>query len=334
MNLKRKCRNFLRLLVLPAAFVVLPVTGQTAPLAVGVCDDFESGQANWTISPGTGYGGISSATSSSPSNSMFLNGGTVTATSIAVDTSSALFTNLTMWIRRGHDSFSEDPDPFENLVVEYLDNVGTWMELGTFGGNGQPGGIYVRSYLLSAAGRHAGMRLRFRMVDFGGVDEDFWHVDDVCFDQVPAPSLLVSKIAQTVNDPVNGGTNPKAIPGAVLRYTVGVTNQGDGSPAVGSIVITDPLPAEAALFVDTAGGDPIVFVDGAVPSGLGYSYAADVTFSNQPGGGAPYTYIPVPDVQGYDPLVTGYRIQPTGTMNPAVGSSFPSFNIRFLVRLE
>jgi hypothetical protein len=61
-SLKRKCRILLRLLMLPAAFAMLPGTGQTAPLAVGVCDDFESGQANWTISAGTGFSGISSAT--------------------------------------------------------------------------------------------------------------------------------------------------------------------------------------------------------------------------------------------------------------------------------
>lgn len=314
--------------------VVVTELAPPPPLAVGVCDNFESGLTNWTVAAGTGFGGISSATSSSPSNSLFVNGGTVTVTSIVVNTSSVLFTDITMWIRRGNDAFSEDPDPGENLVVEYLNNVGTWVALETFSGNGQPGQIFVRSYSLPAAGRHAGMQLRFRMTNGDGVDADFWHVDDVCFDQTPAPSLLVSKIVQTVTDPVNGVTNPKAIPGAILRYTVGVTNQGNGSPAADSIVITDPLPAGTALFVDASGGDPMVFVDGPVASGLAYSYAANVTFSNQPGGGAPYNYTPVPDVQGYDPLVTGYRIQPTGTMNPAIGSNFPSFNIRLLVRIE
>ena len=45
--------------------------------------------------------------------------------------------------------------------------------------------------------------------------------------------------------------------------------------------------------VDTGSGDPIVFVDGAISSGLSYNFASDVTFSNQVGGGAPFTYIPV-----------------------------------------
>ena len=314
--------------------VVVTELAPPPPLAVGVCDNFESGLTNWTVAPGTGFGGISSATASSPINSLFLNGGTVTVTSRSIDTSSALFTNLTMWIRRGDDDFSEDPDPGENLVVEYLNNVGNWVALESFNGNGNAGQIFVRSYTLPAAGRHAGMRLRYRMTNGDGIDADFWHVDDVCFNQTPTPILLVSKIAQTVTDPVNGGTNPKAIPGAIVRYTVGVSNQGTGSPAANSIVITDPLPAGTALFVDTSGGAPITFVNGSVSSGLGYSYAANVTFSNQAGGGPPYNYIPVPDGQGYDPLVTGYRIQPTGTMNAAVGNNFPSFNIRLLVRIE
>lgn len=334
MSLIRKYRIFLRLLVLPAAFVFMPGAAYTAPLVVGACDDFESGQANWTINPGTGFGGVSAATAASPSNSLFVNGGTVTATSNVVDTTDVWLSDLAIWIRRGSNAFSDRPDQNEDLIVEYQDNVGTWITLEFFNGNGQPGQIFIRNYLLPAAGRHAGMRLRFSMTGGNGANVDFWHIDDVCFNRTPAPSLLVSKIAQTVSDPVSGITNAKAIPGAVVRYTVGVTNQGDGSPAADSVIITDPLPPQSALFVDTLGGDPIVFVDGAASSGLGYSYAANVTFSNQPGGGAPYNYTPFPDGQGYDPLVTGYRIQPTGTMNPAVGTNLPSFNIRLLVRIE
>ena len=167
-----------------------------------------------------------------------------------------------------------------------------------------------------------------------GAIYDFWHVDDVCLNQTPVPRLLVSKIAQTLTDPVNAGTNPKAIPGAVVRYTVGVSNQGVGLPAPNSIVITDPLPAGTALYVASSGGDPVEFIDGAVPSGLTYVYATAVRYSNQVGGGAPYTYVPVPDAQGYDPAVTGYRINPAGTMNAAVGGNVPSFNIRFRVRIQ
>ncbi|MDH4124227.1 MAG: hypothetical protein OEW64_00665 [Gammaproteobacteria bacterium] len=334
MSLVRKFGFGLRLLVLPMALVALPGTSYAVPLAVGACEDFESGLANWTIGPGTGFAGISAATSASPSNSLFVNGGTVTASSNVIDTTDVWFSDLVMWIQRGSNAFSDRPDQDEDLVVEYLDNVGAWVALEVFSGNGQPGQVFARNYLLPAAGRHASMRLRFRMTGGDGFGQDFWHVDDICLVQIPSPSLLVSKIAETASDPVNGSANPRAIPQALVRYTIAVTNEGNGSPAAGSIIITDPVPAQSALFVGTTSGDPVIFVDGIVPSGLSYSYAADVTFSNQPGGGTPYNYIPVPDGQGYDPMVTGYRIQPSGTMNPAIGSSFPSFSIQLLVRIQ
>ena len=57
------------------------------------------------------------------------------------------------------------------------------------------------------------------MTGGSGATFDYWHVDDVCFTQTIVPVLLVSKIAQTLSDPVNGGSNPKAIPGAVVQYT-------------------------------------------------------------------------------------------------------------------
>lgn len=314
--------------------VVVTETAVPGPIAVGSCDDFESGIGNWTINPTTGAGGISSATSSSPSSSLYVNGGIVNATSIVVDTTDIWFSNLTMWIRRGSDFFSEDPDSGENLVVEYLNNVGTWVALETFSGSGGQGQIFNRSYNLPAAGRHANLQVRFRMTAGSGAPFDFWHIDDVCFDQTIEPSLLVSKVAQTLTDPVNGSSNPKAIPGAVVQYTLGVSNQGLGSPDLDSIVITDPLPAGTALFVDTSGGDPIAFIDGSVSSGLAFTYASDVAFSNQVGGGPPYTYVPVPDGQGFDPVITGYRVNPTGVMNPTVGSSVPSFNVQLRVRIE
>ena len=314
--------------------VVVTEVAPAGPLAVGSCDYFDTGLSNWSVNALTGFAGTSSATSLSPTDSMYVNGGIVTVTSSLVDTSDPSFADLTMWVRRGSDTFSEDPDAGENLVLEYLDDLGTWVALETFNGTGAAGQIYNRSYTLPAAGRHTNFQLRFRMTGGSGATFDYWHVDDVCFTQTIVPVLLVSKIAQTLSDPVNGGSNPKAIPGAVVQYTLGVSNQGPGPVDADSIVISDPLPAGVALYVDTSGGDPITFTDGAVASGLVYSYATDVTYSNQPGGGPPYNYTPVPDPQGFDPAITGYRINPTGTMNGASGANVPSFNLRVRVRVQ
>lgn len=304
-------------------------------IGVGSCDDFESGlSTNWNINATSGFAGVSGATSSSPSSSMFLNGGIVDVQSNIIDTSDVSLSDLTMWIRRGSDNFSEDPDGGEDLVVEYLDDVNNWLALETFSGSGGPGQTFVRTYNLPAAGRHAGFRLRFRMTGGSGVDWDFWHVDDVCFDQLVIPQLQIAKLAQTLSDPINGTSGPKAIPGAIVQYTIALVNQGSGPVDADSLVITDPLPSDTALYVSTISGDPVSFTDGATPSGLAYNYATDVSFSNQPGGGAPYDYTPVADPQGFDPAVTGYRVAPTGSMNGASGGNIPGFNITLRVRIE
>jgi len=309
-------------------------TASSGPMTVGSCDYFESGINNWTINAGTGLAGISGATSSSPTRSLFLNGGTVEVTSIVVDTSDVLFTDLTMWVRRGRKTFSDDPDNGENLVVEYLDSGNTWQALETFTGNGGPGQIYSRTYNLPAGGRHTNFQLRYRMTNGSSLVEDFWHIDDVCFGQAQVPVLQVAKVQQLLSDPINGAASPYAIPGAYVEYRIVVTNQGPGPVDSDSLVLTDPMPVGVALYVDTGGGDPISFDDGATTSGLSYNYASDVTFSSQPGGGAPYDHAPAPDTDGFDPAITGYRIAPSGTMNASTGGSNPSFSVTLRVRIE
>jgi uncharacterized repeat protein (TIGR01451 family) len=144
---------------------------------------------------------------------------------------------------------------------------------------------------------------------------------------------VVSKTSQVISDPVNNATNPKRIPGSITEYSVTVTNTGPGFVDASTLVITDPVPANSQLYVSTASGDPVVFVDGTPPSGLSFSYATDVTYSNQPGGGAPFNYTPVPDANGCDVNVTGLRVAPTGMMNAAGVAGNPSFTVRFHVRV-
>ena len=239
-----------------------------------------------------------------------------------------------MWIRRGSDAFSEYPDAGEDLVVEYLDNTNTWQVLETVPGGGAAGQVFARNYAIPVAGRHTGFRLRLRQTAGSGAPWDFWHVDDVCLNQLVLPDLLVTKSVQTVSDPINGGSNPKAIPGAVMLYTINVSNQGPGTVDNDTMLVVDAVPTGSELFVGTGGGDPIVFSDGAVASGLSYSYASDVTFSNQVGGGPPYSYVPTPDAQGFDSAVTGYRVNPGGSMNAASGGNFPAFSLLLSVRVR
>ena len=155
---------------------------------------------------------------------------------------------------------------------------------------------------------------------------------------VQLPDPLVIKSTVVLNDPVNGAANPKAIPGANVRYTVGVTNQGSGSPDVDTLVIDDVLPSELALYVNGFGGpSPVLFVDGATSSGLSLvfsglaSAADDIEFDD---GASTFTYAPVPDANGYDAAVRALRIRPSGTFAGASGAATPSFELRFQLRVK
>ena len=151
---------------------------------------------------------------------------------------------------------------------------------------------------------------------------------------VPQPALTVLKTSEVLSDPVNNAVNPKRIPASVQRYVITITNTGPGAADADSVAITDPTPAGTAVYVSTTAGNPVEFIDGATPSGLGFNYASCVRYSNQPGGGAPFNYTPVADAAGFDAVVTGLRVAPTGVLAGAAGPGQPSFTIRFRVRVN
>jgi uncharacterized repeat protein (TIGR01451 family) len=148
------------------------------------------------------------------------------------------------------------------------------------------------------------------------------------------PALRVTKAVDVLSDPIHGAINPFQIPGSLQRYRVTVTNTGVGSVDASTLVISDLVPANAELFVASGGGDPVQFVDGATPSGLTFDYAAHVTYSNQPGGAPPYSYVPTANGNGVDPDVTALRIAPSGAMPGAAGANEPSFSVEFRVRVR
>lgn len=64
--------------------------------------------------------------------------------------------------------------------------------------------------------------------------------------RVGAAQITVSKTSQVLSDPVNGASNPKAIPGAVVEYTVTVTNAVTASAIATNVEVTDSLATEIA----------------------------------------------------------------------------------------
>ncbi len=65
---------------------------------------------------------------------------------------------------------------------------------------------------------------------------------DRAFAEVSAANVTVIKSSLVVSDPVKGTSNPKAIPGAVIRYCIAVSNSGGGAAAT-AVSISDELPA-------------------------------------------------------------------------------------------
>lgn len=138
-------------------------------------------------------------------------------------------------------------------------------------------------------------------------------------------NLTITKTATVVSDPVNGSTNPKLIPGAIVDYAITITNAGTGPVDLSTVVINDPVPANLATFVGT---NAVTFTNGTPSSGLSFTYPTNVTWTRT--GGLPL----VPDAAGYDGAVTNMRVAPTGTMPAATPAGQPSFTVRFRTRIR
>jgi uncharacterized repeat protein (TIGR01451 family) len=70
------------------------------------------------------------------------------------------------------------------------------------------------------------------------------HSDDHQY-TVQSAALTVEKDSLVVSDPFNNATNPKAIPGAIVEYTVRVANAG-ATPA-DAVEVLDPIPANTTF---------------------------------------------------------------------------------------
>jgi uncharacterized repeat protein (TIGR01451 family) len=150
-----------------------------------------------------------------------------------------------------------------------------------------------------------------------GTEGTISHLRNATLGVSPA-SLSVSKTVQTVSDPVNGTSAPYNLPGATLRYTIRISNNGVGNADSDSVVVTDPVPANAQVCVATVSNCVApTFIDGGTTSGLTaaafeYSFVSGATACDN----ASFVGTsPSADANGYDANVTCIRQQPTGSMN-------------------
>ena len=129
-------------------------------------------------------------------------------------------------------------------------------------------------------------------------------------------TLAIAKSSTLVSDPVNGTANPKAIPGAIVRYILTVQNSGPTATDSNSVFVVDSLPAQ--ISVGTAASP--VFTQGSPTSALSFSAASDIRYSNAataPASFAACTYSPV---AAYDPAVRYVCLRPQGSMAGSTGT--------------
>lgn len=97
--------------------------------------------------------------------------------------------------------------------------------------------------------------------------------------KVATATIAVSKTSAVYSDPINGTSNPKAIPGAVVRYTVSIANTGAASANL--TTISDTL--DNALRIVPAAGGASWAVTGSARTTTSGTLTADTADANTDG---------------------------------------------------
>ena len=130
--------------------------------------------------------------------------------------------------------------------------------------------------------------------------------------------------------------SPYAIPGSDVIYTINATNSGSKSVDIDSMYITDKIPSDAVFYngdIDGPGPETGTVIFTSTGSGLTFTEATDLAFSNsatQPTNFAACTY---PPTAGYDPAVTYICFNPKGSFN-AGSLSVSAFSLQFRVQVK
>lgn len=311
-----------------------PPPPPTPDLTANSCDNFDDGILNNWFGTDSTRVGINSDTANSPSNSLFIRHDTASATSVALDTSN--LTEISIWVQRGSDAFSENPEGGEDLTLEYFNSSGAWVTLRTFPGGGTQGQIFEETFPATADFQHGNFRLRLSLVTGSGIDFDYWHIDDVCLVSAN-PDLNAVKTVSIVSDTLPSTASPFSLPGSIVSYAITVTNNDAGRVDAGSLTISDAIDSNVTMFVGdlTGTGSPIRFIDGtgANASGISLNFgglgdgADGVVFRNA----ANAIISPTPP---FDPNIATVEFNLDGAMNGNGGGGTPTFTIEFEVRVN
>jgi uncharacterized repeat protein (TIGR01451 family) len=153
------------------------------------------------------------------------------------------------------------------------------------------------------------------------------------------PDITVTKSSSVDSDPL--GQDTYQVPGSVITYTLDVDNAGDGGTDEGTLVITDILPTDVVMCVASpcASGDAIVFTDSDNDTGLTYTYANDVRYTDETSPTYSFDIAPAslnPDTDGYDSSVTGFQIDfsTTTRLDPSDAGDDREFTLTYDVKIE
>lgn len=131
-------------------------------------------------------------------------------------------------------------------------------------------------------------------------------IHDITFCR-PVATLSITKSNSVISDPINGITDPKMIPGAVVAYCLLASNAGSGTTT--SVVITDSLPAN------------VTYVAGSMTSATSCAAAGTAEDDNATG---------VDESDPYGMQISGTTIGGTAT---SIGPS-SAFAMRFNVTVN
>lgn len=89
-------------------------------------------------------------------------------------------------------------------------------------------------------------------VNAANIDNVFVNISDSATDNfvIDSANIAVAKTSTVLWDPINGSTNPKSIPGAVVEYCIAVTNSSTTTAAT-NVAITDNISALDVTFYGT-----------------------------------------------------------------------------------
>jgi hypothetical protein len=142
-------------------------------------------------------------------------------------------------------------------------------------------------------------------------------------------TLTLVKTSTVLSDPVNGATNPKAIPGAIVQYSILVSNTGPTAVDNNTVLLIDSLPSR--MRVGTAATP--TFTQGSPTSALTFNATNDIRYSNAASAPTTYAGCTYTPTSAYDAAVKFICVNPKGTMAGSTGTP-PSFTISFRVQLQ